>query len=144
MKFRIELWRESSNSDNHQFCQYQQNDQLSLTSPPFIEDETIMTFDVRIPGPGLGQTQKSGGLNQFTGSPSYPLHFYLLNVRNQGNRILFLTRKQISRPFKIIFDESIEGNDSLKMFWSNCHTDLKILIWLLANMNSFEKITFKM
>ena len=46
------LGKESLNNDGHQFHQYQQNKQ-HLSS--WLNTKKITTYDVRNPGPGLGQ-----------------------------------------------------------------------------------------
>ena len=67
------LWKESLNSDGHQFYHYQQNKrklkQWWSSIPPLsttwtshlnsLHTKKTMTYDIGNPSPGLGQAQKS-------------------------------------------------------------------------------------
>ena len=46
--------------NDQQFHQYQQNQHKNHLPPQLIEKN--MTYDVRNPGPSLGQSQKCGGV----------------------------------------------------------------------------------
>ena len=56
-------------SDGQQFHQYQQNEQSLLTWNHWTWKKTT-TYDVRNPGPGLGQAQNVAGLNRLMVSPT--------------------------------------------------------------------------
>ena len=66
------LWKESLNSDDHQFHQYQQKEQSPLILTELIEHKRIMACDVGHPGPGLGQAEKCGGVKPVNGIPTLP------------------------------------------------------------------------
>ena len=56
------LWKESLNSDGHQFNQYQPDEQSSLILTELTVQNTNLTttYDVDNLGSGLGQAQKCG------------------------------------------------------------------------------------
>ena len=59
------IWKESLNSDDHLFHQYQQNKQSPFILTELTEYKKTMTYDVRIPGPSLGLDKKNvAGLNK--------------------------------------------------------------------------------
>ena len=49
------LWKESLNSDGHQFHQYQQSEHSPAILTEFTEHENTTTRDVGNPGSSLGQ-----------------------------------------------------------------------------------------
>jgi len=55
------LWKESLNSDGHQFHQYQQNEQSLLILTELSADRKTMTYADVIPGPGLGHVRNVAG-----------------------------------------------------------------------------------
>ena len=59
-RYPIQLWRDSLNNGDPQFHQFQQNEQSVLNSA-HSRQKSITTYDVRNPGPGLGQTYTCGG-----------------------------------------------------------------------------------
>jgi hypothetical protein len=60
------------NSDDHQFHQYQQNEQSSLILTEVAEHKKTMTYDVGNPGPNLEQEQTFGGIKPVNGIPTLP------------------------------------------------------------------------
>ena len=59
----ISLWKESLNSDSHQFHQYQQN----LNS---LNTKILQHNDIGNPGPDLGQAQQCYGVKLVNGIPT--------------------------------------------------------------------------
>ena len=61
VQYKPTLWKESLNSDGHQFHQYQQNEQAPLVLTELTEHKKkTTTYDVGNTGPGLGQAQRCG------------------------------------------------------------------------------------
>ena len=58
------LWKESLNSDGHQFHQYQQDERSSFILAELTVQNTSLTttYDVGNLGFGLGQEQRCGGV----------------------------------------------------------------------------------
>ena len=64
----ILLWRESFNSDDHQFHQYQQNEQSPLILTELTEHkQKPTTYHAGNPGACLGHEQQCGGVNPVNG-----------------------------------------------------------------------------
>jgi hypothetical protein len=63
------LWKESLNSDDHQFHQYQQSEQSPLILTEVAEHKKTTTYDVGNPGPNLEQKQTFGGIKPVNGIP---------------------------------------------------------------------------
>ena len=63
------LWKEGLHSDSQRFHQYQQNEQPSLISKNCTLKNTT-TYDIEIPGPGLGQADKCGRVIPVSGIPT--------------------------------------------------------------------------
>jgi len=78
--FTMWLWKESLNSDSHQFHQYQLNEQSPLILNELTEHKKIMTYDVGNPSHGLGQAQKCGWpwIEPVTGIPTLLMFFVII------------------------------------------------------------------
>ena len=66
------LWKESLNSDDNQFHQYQQNEQSPLILTEVAEHKKTTTYDVGNLVPNLEQKQTFGGIKPVNGIPTLP------------------------------------------------------------------------
>ena len=65
-----QVCKESLNSDDIKFHQYQQNEQSPLILTELPNTQKTMTYDIGNPGSGLEHAQKSGGVKPINGIPT--------------------------------------------------------------------------
>ena len=71
---QIILWQESCNSDEQQFYQCQENEQLTTSHLKSLTTTKRPRHDVGTPGPGLDQAKHTAGLNRLMGPQPSPRH----------------------------------------------------------------------
>jgi hypothetical protein len=86
------LMKKSCNSDDHQFYQYQQNEQSALILTELTELKKITPFYF-----GLGQAQKCSGAKLVNGIPIAPLDNWISN-----SNTIYMYKQAIKKPAQII------------------------------------------